>query len=156
MVQIFKGEETMPKSKVWFVDDIQSNLVDFKKKHSNNYKIRTFLDTNKVLKALEKEQPDALLCDVFFYDTPEKAKEFETTVDNEAERLRQIAHEIEADLDENLDGIVLMEELKKRYKGKLPFPVYAYTSKGPYLLKQQAWDRIIKSGATILLKKRFC
>lgn len=145
----------MPRSNVWFVDDLQSNLDYFEEKHFNTFKTRKFLDPEKVLEALDKEKPDALLCDVFFYDTPEKAEEIETIVNKEAERVRSVAHEIEADSDKYLAGIDLMEALKIRYKGKLPFPVYAYTSKGPYLLTQHAWDRIVKSGATILLKKRF-
>jgi hypothetical protein len=79
----------------------------------------------------------------------------EERVAKEATKLRQTTHAIGADLDKYLAGIELMEAIAVRFNGALPFPLYAYTSKGPYLLQQGGWERIFRSGAKILLKKRF-
>jgi hypothetical protein len=35
-----------------------------------------------------------------------------------------------------------------------PFPMYVYTSKGPFLLEQKDWENISKYGAEILLENR--
>jgi hypothetical protein len=48
-----------------------------------------------------------------------------------------------------------MESIAEKFKGAPPFPTFAYTSKGAYLLQQGGWDRIARTGAKILLKKRF-
>ena len=65
---------------VWFVDDLQSNLDDFKKAHQDTFEVRTYSKPQEVLDALNEECPDALLCDVFFYDSPQKAKEIEAQI----------------------------------------------------------------------------
>ena len=35
-----------------------------------------------------------------------------------------------------------------------PFPMYAYTSKGPFLLERKEWKKLSKFGAEMLLKNR--
>jgi len=57
------------KSKVWFVDDLPRNLEKFAKNHAADFDVTTFLSTDAVLKRIVRgDLPDALLCDVFFYD----------------------------------------------------------------------------------------
>ena len=141
---------------VWFVDDLPGNLATFKSVHDREFNVRTFSDPSEVVRLLRtKERPDALLCDVFFYETVEKAAQVEKQIADEAAKLRQTAHEIGADGDKYLAGIALIEAVAGKFKGLPPFPVYAYTSKGPYLLQQAAFDRIARAGATVLLKNRF-
>ena len=141
---------------VWFVDDLPSNLTAFASAHSEAFSVRTFSDPSEVLGLLAAgERPDALLCDVFFYETPDRAWDIEHRIADEAAKLRQTAHDIAADADRYLAGIDLMEAVTAKFKGSPPFPVYAYTSKGPYLLQQCAWERIVQSGAKVLLKHRF-
>jgi hypothetical protein len=54
---------------VWLVDDLPSNLKKFTSNHKGHYAIRTFKHPNQVMKQIvKKNYPDALLCDVFFYD----------------------------------------------------------------------------------------
>jgi CheY-like chemotaxis protein len=141
--------------RIWFVDDLQSNLDEFVEAHRDSFEITTFTDPNAVLERLQNERPDALLCDVFFYDTPEDAKTIEDRITGEAEALAKVAKKIGATDDKYLAGITLMEEIHRKFNGSLPFPVYAYTSKGPYLLAQAAWGRILGVGVNVLLKKRY-
>lgn len=95
-----------------------------------------------------------MLCDVYFYPADRK-ESIEDEVRKEVDALRAFSRRIEADTDKYTAGIGLMRDIKDKFKGRPPFPVYAYTSKGPYLLQQQQWDSIIKNGARILLKGRF-
>lgn len=143
------------KPQIWFVDDLQSNLDAFIDAHKDYFAVTPFTDPNAVLRRLGNERPDALLCDVFFYDTPEEAQKFEDRVSKEAEALRKTGIAIGAVEDRYLAGITLIEQVAQSYKGSPPFPVYAYTSKGPYLLNQGAWNRIVAAGAEVLLKNRY-
>ena len=140
------------KPKVWFVDDLQSNLDEFTEAHDQYFEVTTFLEPTEVFDRLNQERPDALLCDVFFYDTPEEAQRIEIGVSEEAAALRDTAINIGALEDRLLVGITLMEEIAVKHKNSVPFPIYAYTSKGPYLLAEGAWDRILSAGARVLLK----
>lgn len=144
-----------PMYKVWFVDDLQSNLDAFIQAHGDYFEVTTFTDPAAVLNRLSQEKPDALLCDVFFYDTPQEAQSIEDRVTKELDALRQTAISIGATEDRFLVGITLMEEIARMYKNSLPFPMYAYTSKGPYLLAQGAWERILAARAQVLLKNRY-
>ena len=145
-----------PSPVVWLVDDLPANRKAFEQAHGQAFNIKTFSDPLEVLRRLNmNEHPDALLCDVFIYDPVEKAQEIEKRIDDEAVKLRRMAHDIGADADAHLAGIDLLEAVSRKFKGSPPFSVYAYTSKGPYLLQQAAWDRIVESGATVLLKNRF-
>ena len=128
---------------VWIVDDLESNLSSFSEAHREHFNVVTFSQPQQVLRRLNSEKPDALLCDIFFYPTSQRAREVEDRVANEAENLRRSAHEIGADDERYLAGIDLIETLDRYYFKRTPFPVYAYTSKGPYLLPRTAWDRIV-------------
>ena len=144
--------ETRPT--VWFVDDLQVNLDAFRAAHQDAFQIETFLSPQQVLDRLESSQPDALLCDIFFYDTPEQAQDIERQMTEQATRLREFARDIGADRDSYMAGIRLIEQVYGKYQGEPPFPSYAYTSKGPYLLDTEALNRLSSARAPLLLKGR--
>jgi hypothetical protein len=141
---------------VWFVDDLQTNLDDFHQRHDAVFDVRTTTNPNEIKSWLKIKRPDALLCDVFFYP-PDRATHIEDRVKQEAARMEAFAHDIVADKDSHITGIELMEDIAELFgKNKeVPFPMFAYTSKAPYLLNQSGWDRIVKCGGTVLLKNRF-
>lgn len=143
---------TSAKPTVWFVDDLQSNLDAFSAAHSDAFNVVTFLHTSDVQERLKHETPDALLCDIFFYDTPEGAEAIESQIQGESQKLRQTALDIGAYQERYLAGISLMETVNEQFNGQ--FPVYAYTSKGPYLLETGGLDRIENSNGKLLLKGR--
>jgi PleD family two-component response regulator len=58
---------------VWYVDDLPTNLENFKKNHCQAFNIKTFSSPNQVVAELTTSKPDALLCDIFFYDSVEAA-----------------------------------------------------------------------------------
>src|SRR6516164_1868468 len=83
------------KSKVWFVDDLPRNLEKFAKNHAADFDVTTFPATDAVLKRIVRgDLPNALLCDVFFYDTVEEAERVERKIDDLAKQLRDTAIEI--------------------------------------------------------------
>ena len=138
---------------VWYVDDLPSNLEKFKEKHSEAFTIETFSRPERVLESLEKSRPDALLCDIFFYENGEIAEEMETKVWEKAKELSKFGEFIGANKLTNQDGIKLIETVSRRFGTR--FPIYAYTSKGPYLLDQIGFDRIGDAGAKWLFKKKY-
>ena len=142
------------KPTVWFVDDLDENLEAFRAKHADRFDVRTFSTPQEVLERLQEEAPDALLCDIFFYDTPEQAAAIERKMEDEAERMRSVAREIGAVDEKYQAGIDLIGRVVQKYEGDPPFPVYAYTSKGPYILDGPSLDRLAACGATVLFKKR--
>jgi hypothetical protein len=71
------------KRKVWFVDDLPENLERFQSNHEGHFDIEVFSNTGEVLRRINnKDYPDALLCDVFFYDSVEEARDVELKYDN--------------------------------------------------------------------------
>jgi hypothetical protein len=144
------------KPTVWFVDDLPDNLAKFQRNHSGHFNIELFTDPSAVLRRIHnKEYPDALLCDVFFYDTPDEALHVERKVDELAEQLRRTAKDIHVHDHRYAIGITLMENIYHHFGNKKPrFPMYAYTSKGPFLLEQKDWQDISTYGAEVLLKNR--
>ena len=99
------------KWEVWLVDDLPSNLKKFKSNHKDHYKIRTFAHPRQVIKEITKgKSPDALLCDVFFYDTVPKAKQAEKIVDKLSKKLKRAATEANASnqADSRISEIVTM------------------------------------------------
>ena len=101
------------------------------------------------------ERPDALLCDVFFYETFEEAERVEGDVERLAIHLRAEASKAKANDPQRAKGIKLMQQIYEHYGNHPPlFPIYAYTSKGPFLLEQKDWYDISKYGAQVLLKNR--
>jgi hypothetical protein len=99
--------------------------------------------------------PGSMLCDVFFYDSVDEAREVEQKIDELAIRLKTTATEIGANDHTHASGIALMKKIFEHFGEKPPpFPIYAYTSKGPFLLEQSEWENISKYGAEVLLKNR--
>ena len=108
-----------------------------------------------MLDRLNEEIPDALLCDIFFYENPEVARDIEQTISEKAAEIRQISAEIGALGKKCAAGIALIKDVADKFRGNMPFPVYAYTSKGPYILDGEGLDQLAEYGATILFKKRY-
>jgi len=138
---------------VWYVDDLPENLTKFSTDHSEVFEIKTFSSTSDVLRALAQSTPDALLCDIFYYETPEIAREIEEKVRTKAEETRSFGETIGASKVQNLAGIDLIRTVADRFRDK--FPVYAYTSKGPYLLDNSSFDHIGEAGAQWLFKRKY-
>jgi len=141
---------------VWLVDDLPSNRKNFTSNHKGYYKVRTFEHPNEVMKQINKENyPDALLCDVFFYDQVKEAERVEKEVKKLSEELKRKAKKLNANDHSRTLGISLMEQIYEHFKHQRPeFPMYAYTSKGPFLLETNEWRKLSKYGAEILLKNR--
>ena len=68
--------------------------------------------------------------------------------------MRGVAHEIGAVDEKYQAGIDLIGAVVQKYEGDPPFPIYAYTSKGPYILDGPSLDRLAACGASVLFKKR--
>lgn len=141
---------------VWLVDDLPRNRATFEANHGSDFAIETFSKTSDVLNRIHKgEYPDALLCDIFFYDTVEEAERVERTVADLAENLRKTAVKLGVHDHTHAIGIALMRQIYEHFKKQPPpFPIYAYTSKGPFLLEQAEWAKISEYGAEVLLKGR--
>lgn len=138
---------------VWFVDDLPSNLEKFKTNHEQAFTIRTFTKPEEVTAALVESLPDALLCDIFFYDSVELAADMERRVQEKAAELRAFGEHIGANRLANQSGVQLVQSIAARFGSKLP--IYAYTSKGPYLLDELGFDRIGDAGAKWLFKGKY-
>jgi transcriptional regulator with XRE-family HTH domain len=147
-----------PKYTIWFVDDLKSNLQRFENRHLlSDFKVRTFGEPDEVMAALDAgEHPDALLIDVFFYES--KTDYFEKDTPEEVEKIvtdlvEQLRNKWFA-RDEYARGINLMERITDKIKaGHIrPFVRYAYRTKAPYLLQLPAWKRIHDAGAAVLIK----
>ncbi len=136
---------------VWIVDDLPANLQGFVNAHGNQFTIRTFESPSQVLTALQTESPDVLLCDIYFFDSREEAETAEAEVHRRTEELRDLADRFRL----HQAGITLIETISRQYDSRPPFLLYAYTSKGPYLLQGEGFDRISKAGAKWLFKGRF-
>jgi hypothetical protein len=141
---------------VWFVDDLPRNLRKFEENHKDSFKVETFSKIDAVLDRIhKKDYPDALLCDVFFYDSVEEAERVEAEIEKLAEQLKKTAQKIGVHDHWHAAGIQLMKKIYEFFGNKAPpFPMYAYTSKGPFLLEQSEWDNISTYGAEVLLKNR--
>jgi len=140
---------------VWYVDDLTSQLDKFEADHGRVFEVRKFTNPQNVIDELKESRPDALLCDLFFYEPEETARQIEEQVLGKAQELRQFASSIGADREEHQAGITLIEHVFSHFRGKPPFPVYAYTSKAPYMLSSNGFDRIGRSGAKWLFKGRY-
>jgi hypothetical protein len=142
--------------KIWFVDDLPRNLAKFKKNHGEHFRIETFSDPAAVLRRIHQgEYPDALLCDVFFYESVAEAERVEEKIEELARMLKRTASETGLNDHGHAAGIALMRNIVEHFnKRPPPFPMYAYTSKGPFLLEQSDWEDISRFGAQVLLKNR--
>ncbi len=138
---------------VWYVDDLPANLERFRTNHGQAFTLRTFARPEEVRAALVESTPDALLCDIFFYDSPAIAEDMEKRVQEKAAELRRFGDEIGATRESNLAGIQLIQLVSAQFGTR--FPIYAYTSKGPYLLDHLGFDRIGNAGAKWLFKGKY-
>jgi len=95
---------------------------------------------------------------VFFYDTVKEAELVETQIARLAKQLRKTAIDHDLYDDRHAAGLDLMrriyEHFLKEGRSRPAFPIYAYTSKGPFLLAQKDWRNISTWGAQVLLKNR--
>ena len=85
-----------PPSGTWIqIDELQKNRHDSEKNHTADFNVQTFAKPSEVLSPITQgQQPDALLVDVFFYDTEKQAQEVEDVVaaqtDKLGDRLRSV------------------------------------------------------------------
>ena len=142
----------MKKPTVWLVDDLLSNRQAFMRAHSKYMNVIAFESPVEVIERLRnKVRPDALLCDVYFFEGRD-VKISETIVKNGIAKIRRDARNLHAE--DHQDGIDLMEQIQRDFDGSPPFPVFAYTAKAPYLMENSGFARIISSGARWLFKHK--
>ncbi len=137
---------------VWIVDDMESNRQRFLRDHGATFNVRAFSSPAEVEAALRMETPDALVSDIFFYENEAEADAAEETVRRKAVELEAIAQAIDAERHAE-PGIRLIEHVHQHYPNK--FPVFAWTSKGPYLLQSESFRRIEQAEARWLFKNRY-
>ncbi len=125
----------------------------FVERHGAEFEVRTFETPDQVLAAIRDEVPDALLCDIFFYRSPEDREAKEARVAQKAKQIENLAADLHSD--EAAEGIGLIQRVRDRFHNHPPFPIYAYTSKGPYLLHNQSFDRLEELDALWLFKGRY-
>ena len=77
----------------------------------------------------------------------------EARVAQKAIQIERLATELGAD--KAADGIGLIERVRQEFGDNPPFPIYAYTSKGPYLLHNDSFDRLEQLNARWLFKGRY-
>jgi hypothetical protein len=144
-----------PKPKVWFVDDLPSNLQTFRIRHDKDFMVSTFNKIEYVLERIRRrDYPDALLCDLFFFDTVDQAQRAEGKLVELAQTLQERALASGVDAQQHALGITLMRQINEEFKGPPPFPMYAYSSEAPYLFGQREWEDVYKFGGRVLLKGR--
>lgn len=88
-----------------------------------------------------------------FIAIPKSAKKQEARVAQKAQQIQRLAVELRSD--RAADGIGLIERVRHQFRDDPPFPIYAYTSKGPYLLQDEGFDRLEKLDARWLFKGRY-
>ena len=97
---------------VWFVDDLPRNLRKFEDNHRDYFKVKTFSKIDEVLdRNHKKDYPDALLCDVFFYDSVEEAEQVEAEIENLAKQLKETAQRNRLLDHRHAVGIQLMKKI---------------------------------------------
>jgi hypothetical protein len=125
--------------RVWLVDDREENRKKF---------------SDKVMEALKSgEPPDALVSDVYFYADEVRREEVERLVEEKAQELKRLAQQFKAE-DAQL-GIRLIRDVRDFFGGAPRFPIYTYTSKGPYLLEDNAFNELEELGAEWLFKNKY-
>ena len=140
--------------RVWLVDDRAENRERFKKDHGAYFDVDVFETPDEVLKALaERPRPDALLCDIYFYPDARQGDDAERRVLEQARELEALGDRLGARAAET--GIELIRNVRERYRGDPPFPIYAYTSKGPYIMQSAGFQRLEELEARWLFKKRY-
>jgi DNA-binding NtrC family response regulator len=102
----------MNRAKVWLVDDREENRTRFAERHGAAFEIGTFEDPDQLLTAIRNEHPDALLCDIFFFQDPVEREAKEARVTPKAKQIQILATELHAE--QAADGIPLIESLTWR------------------------------------------
>jgi hypothetical protein len=139
---------------VWLVDDREENRRNFEQRHEADWDVKTFERPDDVLAALSGGlAPDALVCDIYYYDDPVKREAVEGLVKSKAQELRDLADSLDAGKAQK--GVGLIENVTARFGGCPQFPVFAYTSKGAYLLHDSAYDQLEAAGARWLFKGKY-
>lgn len=142
------------KYEVWLVDDREENRTNFKQRHSAEWDVKTFERPDDVLTALSRGPlPDALVCDIYFYDDPVKREAIEELVQTKAQELKAMASRF--DPKKAQKGIGLIENVHAKFGGRPKFPVFAYTSKGAFLLHDEAYSRLEAASAHWLFKGKY-
>lgn len=140
--------------RVWLVDDREANRRKFVGRHGGEFEVKTFETPDQLLSAFRVEAPpDALLCDIFYYQDADQREDVERRVEREAKRIENLAAELHAD--EAADGIGLIQRVRRHFHDDPPFPIYAYTSKGPYLLHNESFDRLEELNSRWLFKNKY-
>jgi len=141
-----------PKYKVWLVDDLPGNREAFRTNHGDDFAIESVSKTDDVLQRIHnKEYPDALLCDIFFYDSVAEAENAETKVAGLAAKLRKTAIDIGVYDHSHAAGITLMLQIYEHFKRTSPpFPMYAYTPRD-----RSCWNRANGIGFSSTVQRRF-
>lgn len=142
------------RARVWLVDDLERNRDQFVERHGSEFDVKTFDSPDTLISSIAKEgPPDALLCDIFFYSDPDQREKAEARVEKEAKRIEGLAAELGAD--RSAEGIGLIQRVRRKFGDKPPFPIYAYTSKGPYLLHSESFDALEELDARWLFKNKY-
>jgi hypothetical protein len=142
------------RTRVWLVDDREENRRRFVERHGTEFEVRTFETPDQLMREIQKENPpDALLCDIFYYQDSQEREAVEARVDDEAKRIEGLAAELHAE--GAAEGIGLIQRVRHHFQDNPPFPIYAYTSKGPYLLHKDSFDRLEELDARWLFKNKY-
>jgi CheY-like chemotaxis protein len=142
------------KPRVWLVDDRKENREKFLSDHNSEFEVRLFSEPDEVTAALRQGQkPDALVCDIYFYKDEKEREEIEKIVRDQIEHLQVEAARFNPTQAE--EGIALMKSVTDQFNGKVPFPMFAHTSKGPYLLHTESFNEIEDLGAKWLFKNKY-
>jgi hypothetical protein len=135
--------------RVWFVDDLEQNLRNFEDRHGHYFDVRVFHTPEELLRELEGERPDAILSDIYFYP-PDEAQRLEEEVKTKSHELQELSSKWQAQSHE--EGVDLIAEINRQFDGSPPFPVFAFTSKAPYLMMTEGFDRLTDVRARWLFK----
>jgi hypothetical protein len=139
---------------VWLVDDRKQNRDKFRSDHESEFDVETFPDPDNVLREIrDGKRPDALLCDIYFYEDEAQREEIERVVEKQVSELQKQAARFHPD--QAQEGIALMASLGDQFGRNVPFPIFAFTSKGPYLLHTDSYNRIEELGARWLFKNKY-
>ena len=139
--------------RVWLVDDREENRRSFQERHKGAFEIELFETPEEVLQAIEDgRKPDALLCDIYFIEDPTIREETEATVKKQVAGLKENLPHLTL---ENASGIQLIDDVREHFNESPHFPIYAYTSKGPYLLQNEGFDRLENLDARWLFKGKY-
>ena len=139
--------------RVWLVDDREENRRDFKERHKGVFELELFENPEAVLRAIEDgRKPDALLCDIYFIEDPVFREEVEAKVKRQIGELKATLPQLAP---EDAGGIQLIADVRQHFDEAPDFPIYAYTSKGPYLLQNDGFDRLEDLDARWLFKGKY-